>query len=216
MTFEHSNHKPDHFQEYWGYSLFSWLAYVTAIPHVIFMVTTRKENGLPNAALQGWSCFTGEGDHYYVIMTTLMTRTHTYRNILRAGEFCINFLSAEYIDQCQRSIHVNSANTDEIAASGFTQEPAHTIDVPRIQESFLKLECQYEWEKELHPNSPCRVVCGKVRHLSASDSFVRSSIAERYGNESFMVHLMEMKDPYTGDKIGGGVGRIELIREMDL
>ena len=217
MSFEHDNSKPECIQGWEGqYSIFSWLADVTAIPHAIFMVTTLKENGLPNAALQGWSCFAGEGDHYYVIMTTLMTHKHTYRNIKRTGEFCINFLPASYVDQCKQTIALNDDDTDEIAASGFTPEKSHAIAAPRIQESFLKLECQYEWEKELQPNSRCRVVCGKVRHISASDEFVRSPVTERYGKDSFMFHLMAMKDPYTGENLSGGIGHIELTREMEL
>lgn len=218
MDFEHSTATPELFQEDWPgqFTLFSWLAYVTAIPHVIFMVTTRKENGLPNACLQGWSCFSGEGEHYYVVMAEVMTHTHTYQNIQRTGQFCINFLSTNFADHCKQSIFVNDDASDEIIASGLTPENAQTIDVPRIKESFLKLECQYEWEKELHPNSCCRLICGKVRHLAASESFVRSTAAERFGDNSFMVHLMAMKDPYTGERLRGGVGHIELTREMEL
>jgi flavin reductase (DIM6/NTAB) family NADH-FMN oxidoreductase RutF len=218
MGFEHDSSQPANLAEDWEgqYSIFSWMACVSAIPHVIYVVTTLKENGLPNAALEGWSCFSGEGDHYYVVMTTLMTHTHTYRNILRTGEFCVNFLSPDYVDGCKESISNNGDDTDEIVASGFTPEPSHAIAPPRIQESFLKLECQYEWEKELHPNSRCRMLCGKVRHISVSDDFAHSSVADRYGRDSFMVHLMAMRDPYTGERLRGGVGHIELTREMEL
>lgn len=218
MSFEHGNTKPESIQASWPeqYEVFSWPADVTAIPHVIFMVTTLKENGLPNAALQGWSCFAGEGDDYYVIMTTLMTHTHTYQNIKRTGEFCVNFLATDYVDQCKESIRLNDESNDEIVTSGFTPEPSHAIQSPRIQESFLKLECQYEWEKELQPDSRCRLVCGKVRHIAASDDYARSAVTDRYGKDSFMFHLMAMKDPYTGEHIPGGIGHIELTRQMDL
>jgi flavin reductase (DIM6/NTAB) family NADH-FMN oxidoreductase RutF len=59
------------------------MAYLTAIPHVIFLVTTLKENGKPNAALHGWASFTGESDTYMVIMP-VMKHTHTYHNMQRA------------------------------------------------------------------------------------------------------------------------------------
>ena len=55
------------------------------------MVTTLKENGLANAAFQSWSSFTREGDGYYVIMSGIMKHTHTYANIKRDKEFCVNF-----------------------------------------------------------------------------------------------------------------------------
>ena len=218
MTFEHSNSKPEYITEDWDgqYTVLSWLAYVAAIPHVIFMVTTYKENKMPNACLWGWSCFSGEGDHFYVIMPGLRTDRHTYQNIKRTGEFCINFLPPQYAEQCDKTISSNDDDTDEFAVGGFTQESAHAINAPRIKESFLKLECQYEWEKELTPNSCCRTICGKVKHISINDEFGRSTVYERYGNNSFMVHLMGMKDPYTGKRLPGGVGRVELTKEMDL
>jgi len=218
MSYEHGSSQPEQFQEDWAgqYTYFSWMAYVTAIPHILFMITTRKENGLPNACLHGWSCFSGEGEHYYVLMSTVMTHTHTYRNILRTGEFCLNFLTGEYVDQCKQSISQNGDDTDELLASGLTAEPSRTIDPPRIRESFLKLECQFEWEKELQPNSRCRLICGKVRHISASEAFVFNPVSARFGKDSFMMHLMAMKDPDTGERLRGGIGRIELTREMEL
>lgn len=218
MSFEHSNEKPEYFKEDWEGqdTIFSWMSYVTAIPHVIFMVTTLKENGQPNAGLQGWSLFSGEGDHYYVLMSTLMKHTHTYQNIIRTGEFCINFLSSKYADQCKKSIRLNDDSIDEIAASGFTALPSHAIDAPSIAESFLRLECRFEWEKELRPESVCRIVCGRVQHISANDDFARSKVDGRYGKDSFMFHLMAMKDPYTGDRITGGIGQIELTSELEL
>ena len=52
MNYEHDNIRPENFIENWEgkWKVFSWLEFVCAIPHVLFMVTTLKENGLPNAA----------------------------------------------------------------------------------------------------------------------------------------------------------------------
>ena len=217
MTFEHGYTRPDTIHEDWEnqFKIFSWIAYLTAIPHVIFLVTTLKENGQPNAALHGWASFTGEGDNYYVIMP-VMKHTHTYRNIQRDGEFCINFLSAAYVDMCKETIRHNTIETDEIAAAGLTREGSATRRVPRIEESFLKLECTLQWEKALCPDSTNITVCGKVAHLSVDERFVTSPVTQRYGQDSFVFHLMAMKNPYTGERLRGGIGRIELTREMEL
>ena len=70
MNFENGNVKPESLQAEWEGQLdvFSWLEFVCAIPHVLFVVTTKKENGLANASFQSWSSFTGEGENYFIIM----------------------------------------------------------------------------------------------------------------------------------------------------
>lgn len=215
--FEHGNRRPDNFVEDWEgqFDIIPWMAYLSSIPHVIFMVTTMKENGLPNAALHGWASFTGEGDNYYIIMP-VMKHTHTYENIKRDKVLCVNFLSAEHVLKCKQSIKNNCIDIDEIKNAGFTPVMSKAINVPSIEESFLKLECELEWEKELYPNSLNITICIKVKHISANEHFVRLPVRERYGEESFMFHLMAMKNPYTGERIKGGIGRIEVIKEMEL
>ena len=217
MTFEHGSSRPDTLYEDWElqFDILPWMAYLTAIPHVIFLVTTLKVNGRPNAALHGWASFTGEGDHYYVIMP-VMKHTHTYQNMQRDGEFCVNFLTASSIERCKKTIQHNSLDTDEIAAAGFMSEDSATLRVPRVAESFLKLECTVQWEKEVCPESVNSIVCGRVNHLSVDEHFVTRPVTERYGDESFVFHLMAMKNPYTGERIRGGIGRIEVTREMEL
>ena len=164
MTYEHDTHKPEIFTEDWPgqYEIFAWMAYLCPIPHVIFLVTTLKENGLANAALHGWANFNGEGEDYFVVMP-VMRHTHTYQNIQRTGEFCLNFLSPETIERCKETILHNEGEDDEITCAGLTHESAASIQPPRVREGFLKLECTYEWEKELCPGGANILVCGRVQ-----------------------------------------------------
>ena len=216
MTFEHGSIRPKTMYADWEgqFNILPWMAYLTAIPHAIFLVTTLKDNGQPNAALHGWASFTGEGDHYYVIMP-VMKHTHTYHNLQRDAEFCINFLPASSIERCKKTIQHNTPDTDEIAAAGLTREESVTSRAPRIAESFLKLECRVQWEKDFYPNSANTSVCGKVNHLSVDEQFVTRPVGERYRPGSFVFHLMAMKNPYTGERISGGIGRIEVTQEME-
>lgn len=211
MDFEHSNIKPDSIKAEWEGQLdmFSWLEFVCAIPQVLFVVTTEKENGQPNAAFQGWSSFTGESDEYFIIMSGLMKRNHTYQNIRREEEFCVNFLNQEFLAQCQQTVEKNDPELDEITEAGFTAEPGETIDAPRISEAFLKLECEFEWEKELVLESPNTVICGRVQHLAVDREFAQKPTEERYGSESFMFNLHNPVDPVTGEFFGSGIGCIE-------
>ena len=117
MNFEHGSLKPENFKEDWEgqFNILPWMAYISAIPHVIYLITTLKENGLPNVALQGWSSFSGEGDNFFVIISGLLKRSHTLKNIIRDEEFCINFLPPQYLDNFRKTIHENSEETNEIA-----------------------------------------------------------------------------------------------------
>ena len=76
------------------YEVFSWLEYVVTAANVIFIVTTRKANGAPNAGLQSWGLLIGDGDNYSSLLA-LPGHSHTYANIHREGEWCIGFPSFE-------------------------------------------------------------------------------------------------------------------------
>ena len=62
MKYEIGTQKPDNLKEYWPgqYDFFSHFEYVSGIPHALFLITTRKENGNANACFASWSCFSGD------------------------------------------------------------------------------------------------------------------------------------------------------------
>lgn len=218
MNYEHGSSKPENFREDWDgqFEFLPWMAYISSIPHVIYVITTLKADGTPNAGLQGWSSFSGEGNNFFALISGMLKHSHTFGNILRDKEFCINFLSPKYLENMKKTISENSLEVNEILNSGFSQEESKTISAPRIKESFLKLECSLEWTKELVPNGKNVTVCGKVNHISANEDFAIKTAFERYDKNSFSFHLMAMKNPGTGERIKGGIGRVELLEETDL
>ncbi len=58
--------QPGFFVEDWPgkYEVFSWLEYVVTVPNPIFLITTYKENGKPNANLHSWGFPVGDCDHF--------------------------------------------------------------------------------------------------------------------------------------------------------
>lgn len=60
--------------ELWG---FNWLEYVTAIPSPLVLVTGYKNNGLANATMDSWLCFSSEND-FYCIFGSVNKYTHMY------------------------------------------------------------------------------------------------------------------------------------------
>jgi len=162
----------------------------------MFLITTIKENGKPNAAFQAWSSFAGDGGGFFAVMQGLMQHTHTYKNILRDKEFCLNFLRPEYYDGCQKTIAENTDDTDEIEAGGFTAEPSKTIKAPRIREAFLSMECTLESCTDLSGAGINAMVVGRVRHAAVEEG--HSSIENICSSNAFMFNVHSPKPPRTG------------------
>ena len=125
---------------------FSWMDFITAIPSPLFVVTSFKSNGKPNACLQSWACFNGEPEKFYAILSCVNKTGHLYRTIKKIGEVVLNFPSADIYDLCTKTIENNGFDDDEITLSGLTAEPATMVNAPRIKECFLSLESRYAWD----------------------------------------------------------------------
>ena len=212
MKLEMDVTKPGTLIEQWPgqYSLFSWMEYVTAIPQPIFLITTLKENGKPNVCLHAWSTFTGEGDNFFCIIS-ILKHQHTYHNIIRNGEFCINFPDSTMLDKCFDTIKNNAGEDDEISKSGFTIEAAGEISAPRIKECFLAMECSLEWEKPVYENSTWVLLCGRVKHLAMEEDRLKAGIEGRYGPKGYFYNIHAPKNPVDGSEIKDSIGIIDVL-----
>ena len=213
MKIELEEERPENFKTEWPgqYDVFSYLEFVCSVPSPMFLVTTRKENGLPNAAMQAWSSFGGDSGGYFAVMQGVMQRTHTYKNILREKEFCINFLAPEYYDKLRTTVFKNEDLTDEIAAGGLTAEPSAVIRAPRILEAFLALECTLESHTDLSGAGINSMVIGRVRHVSVDSS--HGSIANICSPNAFMYNVHSPKDAHTGLGETSAVASLTFLRE---
>jgi flavin reductase (DIM6/NTAB) family NADH-FMN oxidoreductase RutF len=213
MKIEIGNTKPDNFTDRWPgeFRIFSHFEMALGIPHSLFLITTVKENGKSNACFQSWSSFSGDSGGYFAITPILQT-THTYQNILRTKEFCINFINARYFDACYNTIINNSDDTDEIAAGGFTAEQARCISVPRIQEAFLSIECTFHSDIDLSGKGITSLIIGKVLSAAIDDDYLNGS-EKKYGKDGFMYYLYDLKDFASGDQGERKVASLNILRK---
>ncbi len=213
MKIEIGDVKPENFQDRWPgeFRLFSHYEMALGIPHTLFLITTLKENGKPNACFQSWSSFTGDCGGYFAI-TPLLNHMHTFANILRTREFCINFISEAYFDACYQTIVHNEAETDEIAAGGFTAEPSRCIRVPRIEEAFMSLECVYHSHTDLSGQGISTLFIGRVVNAAVEKNFINGP-KKKYGKDGFMYYLYSLKDFASGDSGERGVAALNKIRK---
>jgi flavin reductase (DIM6/NTAB) family NADH-FMN oxidoreductase RutF len=191
--------KPASFKETWPgqFEIFSWMEFVTAIPQVIHAITTWKEGRIPNVCLQAWTTYCGDSGGYYVIFS-ILNNNHTYKNILRDKEFVLNFPDKDELSKCTATIANNADETDEITAAGLTMEPSIVVDVPRIKECFLNLECRLGWHRPLHDGSVWHVFGGEVVHVAVDGDRAKADAHSRYGKSGYIYNIHNPSDPVTG------------------
>jgi flavin reductase (DIM6/NTAB) family NADH-FMN oxidoreductase RutF len=197
MKYEIGDQKPDNLKEYWPgqYDLFSHFEYLSGVPHALFLITTRKENGKPNACYHSWSAFGGDSGGFFAVLTGLMQHTHTYKNILREKEFCINFLSSEYDPHCWKTVTDNAEDVDEIEMAGLTSEPAAVVSAPRIREAFLTFECKLQSNTDLSGKGISAMIVGKVVNAAVDESHRSIDSVTKH----FTYYIHAPKDPATGE-----------------
>jgi flavin reductase (DIM6/NTAB) family NADH-FMN oxidoreductase RutF len=193
--------QPEYLIEDWPgkYEVFSWLEYVVTVPNPIFIVTTRKANGAPNANLQSWGLLVGEKGNYSSLFALLDT-SHTYGNILREGEWCVCFPSFQYYRQCFETINRNAPDNDEITEAGFTVELAKHVRAPRIAECSINLECRLEWHHPLYESSRWHLFAGRVIHLGMDEDALVIDPVERMRIMGLMYNVRGTVDPMSGEQ----------------
>jgi flavin reductase (DIM6/NTAB) family NADH-FMN oxidoreductase RutF len=213
MKIEIGDKKPDNFKEVWEgqYNIFSHFESACGIPHTLFAITTLKENGKPNVCFHCWSSFSGDGKGYFAVLGGLMQHTHTYKNILRTGEFVVNFLNKNYFDSCCSTINNNNDDTDEFEAGGFTSEQSSALSCPRIAEAFLSLECKLEKTIDLSEGGITSLVIGRVINMAMQEEYSKG-MDEKYEEEGFMFYTGAAKNLLTGEGNKSAVTVCRVVR----
>jgi flavin reductase (DIM6/NTAB) family NADH-FMN oxidoreductase RutF len=203
MKHEIGMDQPSYLIEDWPgkYDVFSWLEYVVTVPNPIFLVTTRKANGAANANLHSWGFPVGERDHYSFLLA-LLDGTHTYANIVREGEWCVDYPSVQRYPQCFETIRCNGPDNDEIVDAGLTAEPARTVQAPRIAECALNLECKLAWHCPLYEDSQWHLFVGRVLHVAMDEAAMAVDPDQRVETLGLMYNVRGTVNPLNGDYYG--------------
>jgi len=209
---------PEDLAEIWegSYDLFSWLDYVVNIPHPIFLITTRKANGAPNACLHAWGFLVGDRDNFTSIIG-ILDYYHTYANILRESEWCVNYPSLDDYEKCFQTIYINEADNDEITEAGLTVEPAQVVRAPRILECPISLECRLEWHHPLYADSKWHLMAGRIVHVAMAKHVLTHDPADRMRHLRLMDNIRGTLNPVSGEMYGpNSFGMIsEVIKAFD-
>jgi flavin reductase (DIM6/NTAB) family NADH-FMN oxidoreductase RutF len=205
--------KPEKITEKWPgeLSMFAWEDFLTAIPSPIFIATTYKENGMPNACLQSWATFVGDKESFFCILAAVNENGHFYKTLTESGVCVLNFASAEYYDKCMATIRNNSFDDDEISKSGFTAEGAKTVNAPRIEECFLNIECELAWRRELQAGSSSVTIALKTKHIAMDEAYYSESKKGRYGETGYIYNIHSPRNPDTGVSLDDSLGVLDIL-----
>ncbi len=194
-------------RELWG---FNWLEYVTAVPAPLVLVTGFKNNGLANATMQSWFCFSSEND-FYCIFGSVNKYTHMYEIAKRQKQLVINFPDKDIIDKCMATIENNDHSIDELSASGLHYHGGSKVEAPIVEECFLNLECEFAWERELFEGSDHYVICMKVVNIWFDEDHYKEDKLGRYGGTGYIYNIHSPLDPETcSDSKTNGIGIISV------
>lgn len=194
---------------------FSWMDFVTAIPSPLIVVTSYKSNGMPNACLQSWACFSGDSKGFYAILSRVNKEGHLYQTAKEKGEVVLNFPSADIYPLCQKTITNNGYDDDEIALSGLTAESASTVNAPRIKECFLNLESRYLWEREIKEGSSNVLMCFEITNICIDEKYLNEAGQGRYGEGGYIynVHYPVNPENFNG-KSHDYIAILQKFRDM--
>lgn len=195
--------KPEYVVDGWPgqfTNVFCWLSYLLPLPYTISVITTRKENGAPNACPSGVGMLIGAGNEFSSLIA-VYTHHHTYENILREKEWCINIPHSTMAPMWDRTIRNNGPENDEITDAGFTVEPSQTIKSPRIAECLINLECRLEWDRLLYEGSNTHLFCGHITALAMDESLVNCGTDERLRALNQSYGVQGQINPFTGQSL---------------
>lgn len=172
---------------------FDWKEFIMGIPTPMFLVTTYKSNGQPNATMQSWATFTSadHGNGYFAVLASVTKGGHLHQTLNEKKEAVINFMSSDKYEDCMKTIRNNQFEADEISASGLTVAKASWVDAPMVEECFMNLECKYLWEKEIVPGDDHVIVCLEIVGGHVDEEF----LADRFGEKSVSYNIHYPMDP---------------------
>ena len=145
----------------------------TVTPRPIAWVSTLDEAGRTNAA--PFSFFNAFGEDPAIVGFSILHRSpgdpkDTGRNIARSGQFVVNLVSDDNLEQMNVSAIEFGPDVDEFAVAGLTAVPSTMVRPPRIGESKVAFECRLMQTVKL--GAMRTLVLGEVLLMHVQDGLV--------------------------------------------
>ena len=136
------------------------------IPRPIGWISSISADGVLNLA--PFSFFNAIGDDPPHVMFSTVRTNHknkdTLDNILATGEFVVNMVTEELVEQMNMTSQVIPADESEFELAGLTPIASIKVRPPRVGESLITMECElvHHYSLEGHKFGGATVIIGRV------------------------------------------------------
>ncbi len=146
----------------------------SVIPRPIGWISTIDENGISNLAPFSYFNAIGE-DPPHVMFSTVRgnnTNKDTLNNVLANGQFVVNMVTEDLVEQMNMTSQVVDAAIDEFQLAGLTPIASVKIKPMRVAESKITFECEmvHHYFLENHKNGGACVIIGRIVMMHFDDS----------------------------------------------
>ncbi len=184
------------------------MEHVLTIQSPLVTVTAYKSNGKPNATMQSWCTFVGEGG-YYVLFGSVNIHRHMYACLKEKKCCVINIPSMDVLPLCMKTIENNDFEQNEITDSDLTAVHGEKVDAPLIEECMVNLECELMWEHELSPDGSHAVMCLRMVNAIMDEQLFCEDISGRYGENGYLYNIHSPMNPLTGKAYSTSIGALQ-------
>ncbi len=144
----------------------------SVVPRPIALVTTRDEQGVPNAApFSFFNCFSHDPP---IVALGMELRAEgdlkdTVRIIRATREFVVNLVSEEIAERMNICAVDFPEGMNELAEADLTAVASSIVKPPRIKESPVNMECKLIEELRFGEGGKRSIVLGEVLHFHIRD-----------------------------------------------
>ncbi|MFQ5795223.1 MAG: flavin reductase family protein [Candidatus Bipolaricaulia bacterium] len=149
------------------------------VPRPIGFVSTVGEDGVPNAA--PFSFFNGVSTNPPMVMISVSHRRggekkDTLKNIERSREFVVNVIDEALADRMNQAATDFPSGLSEFTEAGLTARQSVMVQVPRIGEAPIQMECKLTHLTEVSRAST--VIIGEVIQLHVRDDLLQDGVVD--------------------------------------
>ena len=170
----------------------------TVIPRPIALVSSTGPDGVDNAA--PYSFFNVFSEDPPLLILGLQNKEDgsskdTARNIMDTGEFVVNLIDRQMAEAMNNCAVDFPPEVSEFDVTGMNRAPCKMVDVKRIAEAPVALECRQTFTIKLNRN---RDIClGEVVYMHVRDDIIDAK-ARRINIENYEIVARLFADYYAG------------------
>ena len=158
----------------------------SVIPRPIGWISTVDENGVNNLAPFSYFNAVGE-DPPHVMFSTVRgnnTNKDTLNNVLANGQFVVNMVTEDLVEQMNSTSQAVSSDVDEFQLGNLTPIASVKIKPMRVAESKITFECEmvHHYFLENHKYGGACIIIGRIVMMHFDDSVLLDNFKINMGN----------------------------------